>query len=158
MLQQPRDSRDDFHWDSSAAVAKLTPPHAYKYPAAITIMNHHIFEACVRANDYPQPPHTIRSFSAVGASGNTRRTPWVRRRCLGPHRVLHRLKTAKIHRWNPCSALASLYSVGRITGAINPGMGDLLRLTLVSDVCRGKLILGSGRVGDNRMSVCEFPP
>jgi hypothetical protein len=81
-----------------------------------------------------------------------------RRWCLEPHRVLHRLRTAKIHRQNPCSAVASLYSVGSITGAINPGMGDLLRLTLVSDVRGGKLISGSGRVGDNRMSASEFPP
>ena len=39
-------------------------------------------------------------------------------------------------------------SVGSVPGAINPGMKDLLRLTLVSDVRRDKLILGSGRVGD----------
>jgi hypothetical protein len=54
--------------------------------------------------------------------------------------------------------VALLYSVGSITGAINPGMGDLLRITLVSDVHRGKLISGSGRVGNNRMSAGEFPP
>jgi hypothetical protein len=52
-LQQPRDSRGDFHSDSPAAVAKLAPPYPYKYSAAITIMNHQIFEARVLANDLP---------------------------------------------------------------------------------------------------------
>ena len=41
------------------------------------------------------------------------------------------------------------FSVGSVPGAINPGMKDLLRLTLVSDVLRDKLISGLGRVGGN---------
>ena len=45
-----------------------------------------------------------------------------------------------------------------VPGAINPGMKDLLRLTLVSDVLRDKLISGLGRVGGNRMGAGEPPP
>jgi hypothetical protein len=47
-------------------------------------------------------------------------------------------------------------SMSSFNGAINPGMKDLLRLTLVSDVCRDKLISGSGRVGDNPMGASEL--
>ena len=49
-------------------------------------------------------------------------------------------------------------SVGSVPGAINPGMRDLLRLTLVSYVRRSKLISGLGRVGGNRMGAGELPP
>jgi hypothetical protein len=50
------------------------------------------------------------------------------------------------------------FFVGSVPGAINPGMKDLLRLTLVSDVLRDKLISGLGRVGGNRMGAGEPPP
>ena len=49
-------------------------------------------------------------------------------------------------------------SVGSVPGTINPGMRDLLRLTLVSYVRRSKLISGLGRVGGNRMGAGELPP
>jgi hypothetical protein len=49
-------------------------------------------------------------------------------------------------------------SVGSDPGAINPGMKDLFRLTLVSYVRRSKLISGLGRVGGNRMGAGELPP
>jgi hypothetical protein len=50
------------------------------------------------------------------------------------------------------------FFVGSVPGAINPGMKDLLHLTLVSDVLHNKLISGLGRVGGNRMGAGEPPP
>ena len=50
------------------------------------------------------------------------------------------------------------FSVGSVSGAINPGMKYLFRLTLVFDVLRDKLISGLGRVGGNRMDAGEPPP